>query len=186
MSDRSTSSRTPCRRRGSVAVVGVGNPLMGDDGVGIAVIRELARERLPSHVELFDAGTALLDILPEVEHCERVILVDCCRAGGKPGTLYKSPIRLDRCQTAPPGFSLHDLNVVDALQLHRIGGGKLNEVTLIGIEPEEVALRDGLSVAVRKCLPAIVAAVRRECEIPADNPPEKTTPAVSGRGRTVV
>ena len=80
----------------SVAVVGVGNPLMGDDGVGIAVIRELARQSLPAHVALFDAGTSLLDILPEVAHCERIILVDCCRAGGEPGTLCRTPMDLDR------------------------------------------------------------------------------------------
>jgi hydrogenase maturation protease len=170
----------------SVAVVGVGNPLMGDDGVGIAVIRELGKESLPSHVELFDAGTALLDILPEVAHCERIILVDCCRAGGEPGTLYRTPMQPDHWRTEPPGASLHELNVVHALQLHRIGGGKLNEVILIGIEPAEVALREGLSPAVRDRLPAIVAAVRRECEVPADGQAGEATPAVSGRARTVV
>jgi len=178
VSERSTSS--------SVAVIGVGNPLMGDDGVGIAVIRELGKENLPSHVELFDAGAALLDILAEVAHCARIILVDCCRAGGEPGTLYRTPMDPDHWRTAPPGASLHELNVVHALQLHRIGGGKLNEVILIGIEPEEVALREGLSPAVRKCLPAVVAAVLQECEVPADNLAGKARPRVSGFERTVV
>lgn len=186
MSERSTSSWNACRCRCSVAVVGVGNPLMGDDGVGIAVIQELAKEGLPSGVELFDAGTALLDILPEVAHCRRIILVDCCRTGAEPGTLCRTPMQPDEWQTAPPGASLHELNVVHALQLHRIGGGKLNEVILIGIEPESVALREGLSAAVRKRLPAILAAVRQECEVPADKPAEKTPPPISDRECAVV
>ncbi len=180
------SESTISPRAGSLAIVGVGNPLMGDDGVGIAVIRELGKESLPAGVELFDGGTSLLDVLPEVAHCRRIILVDCCRAGGEPGTLHRTPMRPGEWQTAPPGASLHELNVVHALQLHRLGGGKLNEVLLIGIEPESVALREGLSPAVQKCLPAILAAVRRECEISADKPAEETPPAVLGRTRTVV
>ncbi len=180
------SESTISRCRNSVAVVGVGNPLMGDDGVGIAVIQELAKESLPGGVELFDAGTTLLDLLPEVAHCRRIILVDCCRAGGEPGTLHRMPMQPDDWRTAPPGASLHELNVVHALQLHRIGGGQLNEVILIGIEPESVALREGLSPAVRKRLPAILAAVRQECEIPAERTAEETSPAISGRGRTVL
>jgi hydrogenase maturation protease len=152
-----------------VAVVGVGNPLMGDDGVGIAVIRELARENLPARVELFDAGAALLDVLPDAARCGRIVLVDCCRAGGEPGAIHRMPMRPDDWRTAPPGASLHELNVVHALQLYRLGGGKLNDVVLIGVEPASVELREGLSPAVQKRLPAIVAAVRREIEIPEDN-----------------
>ena len=149
----------------SIAVVGVGNLLMGDDGVGIAVIRELGKDAsLPGRVELFDAGTALLDVLPEVEHCGRIVLVDCCRAGGAPGSIYRTQMRPDRWRTDPPGESLHDLNVIHALQLHRIVTGKLNEVILIGVEPESVALREGLSPALRERLPEIVAAVRAELE----------------------
>ena len=63
------SESTISPRAGSLAIVGVGNPLMGDDGVGIAVIRELGKESLPAGVELFDGGTSLLDVLPEVAHC---------------------------------------------------------------------------------------------------------------------
>jgi len=159
---------------------------MGDDGVGIAVIRELAQAGLPAHIALFDAGTSLLDILPEVARFERIVLVDCCRAGSAPGTLHRTPMRPDDWQSAPPGASLHELNVVHALQLHRIGGGRLNEVILIGVEPAEVAFREGLSPAVQERLPAIVAAVRRECEIPADEPAAKAAPPVSGFERTVV
>jgi hydrogenase maturation protease len=169
-SARSSSSRpqSAVRNPPSVAVVGVGNLLMGDDGVGVAVIRELAREAPPpAHVELFDAGTALLDVLPEVAHCERVVLVDCCRAGGAPGSIYRTRLQLDQWQTQPPGESLHDLNVLHALQLHLIATEKMNEVVLIGVEPESVLLREGLSPALRERLPAIVAAVRAELEPPA-------------------
>ena len=172
MADLSTSLRNDfagaAPAGGAIAVVGVGNLLMGDDGVGIAVIRELGKEALPGHIALFDAGTALLDVLPEIEHCERIVLVDCCRAGGAPGSVYRTRMQLDQWQTEPLGESLHDLNVLHALQLHRIVTGKINEVVLIGVEPESVTLREGLSPALRERLPAIVAAVRAELEPPAN------------------
>jgi hydrogenase maturation protease len=152
---------------------------MGDDGVGIAVIRELCKENLPFQVEFFDAGTSLLDLLPEIEHCRRIILVDCCRAGGEPGTLYRTPMQPGQWQVEPLGASLHELDAAHALELHRLVGGKLNDVTLIGIEPAQVALREGLSPAVRERLPEIVAAVRRECKIPADWPADEAKPHVS-------
>jgi len=174
LSDLSTSLRNDCASAapagGAIAVVGVGNLLMGDDGVGIAVIRELGKDAaLSGHVELFDAGTALLDVLPEIEHCARIVLVDCCRAGGAPGSVYRTRMQLDQWQTEPLGESLHDLNVLHALQLHRIVTGKMNEVVLIGVEPESVVLREGLSPVLRERLPAIVAAVRAELEPPANS-----------------
>lgn len=156
--DEATTQSAP------VAVVGVGNMLMGDDGVGVAVIRELGKERLPRGVELYDAGTALSDVLALIAPRARVILVDSCRAGGTPGNVYRSRVGPDEWEAGPVGASLHEVDAVGALQLYQVAGGKLGEVVLIGVEPQEVALRDGLSPALQARLPAIVAAVREEIE----------------------
>ena len=152
---------------GTVAVIGVGNVLMGDDGIGVAAVEELRGESLPDNVELYDAGTGLLDVLPKIGRCERVILVDSCSAGGRPGTVYRSRLDPDDLEAAPLGDSLHDLDVVHALRVHRLVGGELGEIILIGIEPESITLRDGLFPAVRAALPAVVQAVRDELEPPA-------------------
>jgi len=151
----------------SVAVIGVGNLLMADDGVGVAVIEALKKEPLPPGAELFDAGTALHDVLALIHHRDRVILIDSCKAGGKPGSIYRSRLRLDEWENAPLGDSLHDTNVLDALQMHRLAGGRIGELILIGIEPEQVVLRQGLSPALRERLPEIVQAVRNELVTPS-------------------
>ena len=161
-------------RAGGIAVVGVGNLLMGDDGIGIAVIRELARAGLPDGVELVDAGTALLDVLPDLDHCDRVILVDCCRGGGAPGTLYKTRLRPDEWPAGDLHCSTHDLTVLHALQFHRAVGGRLGDLVLVGVEPETVAMQDRLSPALQARLPDVLAAVREEFEAPADPRPGGT------------
>lgn len=144
-----------------IAVIGIGNTLMGDDGVGVAVAA-LLDGSLPRNVDVYDAGTALQDMLSCVGRCERVILIDSCAAGGAPGTVYRSILHPDDWETAPLGDSLHDMDVVHALRMHRLAGGSLGEVALIGIEPGEVSLREGLSPALEARMPAILQAVRDE------------------------
>jgi len=153
-----------------VAIVGLGNPLMGDDGVGVAVVRMLQGQALPEGTDLYDAGTALLDVLPAAGSRAKMVIVDSCRAGGRPGTVYRTTLHPDEWETTPPCHSLHDLDAVHALRLHRLAGGRLGEVVLIGVEPAEVLPRNGLSPALRRRLPLIVRAVRQELQAPATRP----------------
>jgi len=150
----------------SVAVIGVGNILMADDGVGVAVIEALKKEPLPAGTELYDAGTALNDVLALIQRRDRVILVDSCKSGGQPGSIYRSHLRLDEWENTPLGDSLHDINLLDALQMHRLAGGQIGELILIGVEPKQVTLHMGLSPALRERLPEIVQAVRNELVTP--------------------
>lgn len=147
-----------------IAVVGIGNILMGDDGIGVAVIEALRQEELPAGVELYDAGTALSDMLSVIGSADRVIFVDSCRADGEPGSVYRSVCRPDDWASEPLGDSLHDIGVAHAVQMHRLAGGRLGEIVVIGIEPKEVALREGLSPALQSRLPDIVQAVRNEAQ----------------------
>jgi len=159
-------------RTQAAAVVGVGNILMADDGIGPAVIRALAVEDLPEGVGLYDAGTALMDVLPQVECCERLIIVDSCAAGGPPGAVYRWHLHETAWQAGPMGDSLHHLDVLQSLTLHLVAGGRLGEVTVIGVEPAEVLPREGLSLALQARLSRVVEAVRAELgshpEAPAD------------------
>lgn len=152
----------------SCVVIGVGNTLMADDGIGVAVVEALKKHALPEHVQLYDAGTALSDMLTMIPDCERMILIDACTGGDEPGAVYRSVLSSDDWETLPPGDSLHDMNVIHALQMHRLTGNQVGEVVLIGIEPQEVILRDALSPALRNKLPEIVETVRRELVTPSN------------------
>ena len=68
-----------------LAVIGVGNPLVADEGVGIAVIEELGKRDLPDSVELVDAGSAGMSLLHIIKDYDAVIIIDAADFGGEPG-----------------------------------------------------------------------------------------------------
>ena len=72
-----------------IAVVGVGNILMGDEGIGVKVVEELRKERLPEGVELFDGGTAFHVLVDDLIDFDKLIIVDAVLGGESPGTIYR-------------------------------------------------------------------------------------------------
>jgi len=125
----------------TVLIVGTGNELLGDEGLGIHVVRSLrARACLPAHVELIEAGTALLDFIPQMARHGRVILVDAIRAGGEPGTLYRLEVvagSVLQRETCLP-ISLHEWGIRETLWAAEMLGMMPERLTLLGAEPETV------------------------------------------------
>ena len=79
---------TDARRR--TLVIGLGNPLMGDDGIGLAALEQLGGSRqLPGGVELVDGGTWGMNLLPLIEDADRVVFLDAIDAGHSPGALIE-------------------------------------------------------------------------------------------------
>ena len=140
-----------------VVVVGLGNWLMGDDGVGIHAVRELAADPPPG-AAVIEAGTAVLDALPWIESAERVLAVDALAAGGAPGTVYAMDGRDARIAGRPA--SLHSLDLPTVLACFGRGDGP-REVRVVGVEPASVGYGTGLSAEVRGALPAVTREVRR-------------------------
>src|SRR4051794_41702496 len=70
-------------------VLGMGNLLLSDEGVGVHVARALATRALPEGVSVVEAGTAFLDVLPDIEKADRILLIDAMAGGGAPGSGYR-------------------------------------------------------------------------------------------------
>ncbi len=139
------------------AVVGVGNCLMQDDGVGVHVVRVLAERPLPDDVDVIDAGTDP-DTAFDVEGADRVIVIDAARGDRPPGTVYRFS---DGVSFEPPRRLCHDVGFLQTLRdASRIDGGP--EVVVIGVEPQTIAWGMELSPAVAACLPRIVDRVEEE------------------------
>lgn len=141
-----------------ILVIGLGSPLMGDDGAGLAALDRLRRLRLPALVELADGGTWGLNLLPAIESCDRLILVDAVRAGRLPGEL----VILERDQI--PRFlstklSPHQIDLREVLALAELRGTLPRDAVVIGIEPDRVELCTDLSPAVVTGLDRVVDAV---------------------------
>jgi hydrogenase maturation protease len=133
----------------NTAVIGVGNPLMGDDGVGLEALRRLeARWHLPPEVETVDGGTWGMNLLHVIEGADAVVLLDAIRAGESPGTV----VRLDRDQL-PRMFvhkiSPHQIDLQEVLALAELRGGLPERMVALGVEPERIELGVELSATVR-------------------------------------
>lgn len=121
-----------------VVVLGVGNLLLRDEGVGIHLIQKLKETEIGEGVELVDGGTSLLDFIPQAEDVSKLIIVDAIKLGGKPGTTYKICVDDSLLKGAKGITSLHQLGVVETLAIAQ-KMGKLPHTVIIGIEPKEIS-----------------------------------------------
>lgn len=140
-------------------VIGLGNPLMGDDGLGIVVARQLlSRTDLPDGVQVVDGGTWGLNLLPVIEDAERVLLVDAIDMAEAPGTLIRlSRERLPRYLATK--ISPHQVDLRDVLALAELRGTLPDDTTAIGLQPQIVALGTALSPLIAGRMEELMSAV---------------------------
>jgi hydrogenase maturation protease len=147
----SASARKRDRSPGQTLIVGVGNPLLGDEGIGCHVIERLSQMAMAADVSIVDCGCDLLNLASYIDEARRIIVIDAIRAGGKPGQIYRFDFdELDEMQTLGPGTessSVHQLRIVDALRLLKQAYRSLTccKITIIGIEPGALGLSTELS-----------------------------------------
>ena len=145
----------------NVAVLGVGNVLMKDDGIGVHVVRRLLDDGLPPNVVAIDSGTSL-DAAFSVDGSARVVVVDAARGGGPPGSVYR--VRLsDVRRRHGPLSTCHDIDLLSVLSLDLSGASP--KVTILGVEPSEIGWGLDLSPDLSKRLPEILDAVREEIQL---------------------
>jgi hydrogenase maturation protease len=147
----------------NILILGLGNILLKDEGVGVRVVEKIKDMALPPDVEVMDGGTMGLDLQYYIEGRKKVIVVDAVQAGDAPGTMYrftdnniadkKSLLR-----------SAHGFDFADALKLSEFFKKKPGEVVFIGIEPESLDEGMELTPTIEKRVPALIELVMRELE----------------------
>jgi hydrogenase maturation protease len=143
-----------------VVVIGVGNLLLRDEGIGIHVVQALQEMDLPPDVRIIDGGTSP-DLIACTRAGDKMIIVDAARAGGKPGTVYRF-LPGDLAGTDGTPASVHEIGVVENLSLMSLTGNQPGETVIIGIEPAEIGWGIQLSEGLRRRFPDIVRAVLKE------------------------
>jgi hydrogenase maturation protease len=148
---------------GKKVVLGIGNLLMKDDGIGVHAIRAL-EGRLPQDVELVDGGTAGCDLLPYMMGAEKIIIIDALQGGEPPGAVYR--LTPEDCgeQYLESTISLHDLGILVVLHDLALLEEKTPSVVIIGIEPKEISWGMELTSDVEKSLPKVLELVEREID----------------------
>jgi hydrogenase maturation protease len=117
-------------------VLGLGNVLMGDEGIGVHVVRTLEQQKLPEGVECLDGGTGGFILLEPLQSADRVILIDAAADGNAPGTVTRTTPRFSR--DYPPTLTAHDVGVKDLLDVFYMQGGDRDVVLYaITIDPHQ-------------------------------------------------
>jgi hydrogenase maturation protease len=147
-----------------VRVIGVGNLLLGDEGVGVHVIRLMEQTPSPPDVELVDGGTAGIGLLGFLEDTEAVIFIDAADIKDRPGTfrMFRTEEVRDLCQGRE--LSLHETGLLNVLALARVTGLWPREVIIFGVQPASLDPALELSPICRAALGELTARIREEID----------------------
>lgn len=138
-------------------VLGLGNTIMSDDGIGPRVIGQLQQlTTLPSDVTLLDGGTLGLDLLPYLEQVQRLIIIDAVETGEPAGACIRLqgeqvPIALET------KLSPHQMGMKDLLAVAQLIGQLPEEIILLGMQPQLLEMGTELSPPVAAALPLLTA-----------------------------
>jgi len=141
-----------------VVIIGVGNLLMSDEGVGVHAIKYLEQFGWPDNVELIDAGVPGASLLHMIEDRKLSIIIDCGDFRGEPGEiLVVDPKKLEK--PSEEMVSLHGMSLLGTLALAEQTGISIKEVRLICVQPKQVEMGDQLSDPLQSALSGIKEAV---------------------------
>jgi hydrogenase maturation protease len=141
-------------------IVGIGNMLCCDEGVGVQVIQQMEFMELPGHIELLDMGTSTMDLISHLEGVKKLIVIDAMKTGGTPGAIYKCKPE-DLMPKGEEPISLHEVGLLETLTTAKQMGMEIDTV-IIGVEPKVIDWGLELSEEVKKNIPAVIEAVLKE------------------------
>jgi hydrogenase maturation protease len=142
-------------------VIGIGNILMGDDGVGIHAIRYL-EGKLPEDVTLIEGGVYGLDLLTYMEGPDKVIFIDGIDAGDEPGAVFRfSPWQVGKSQDVPP-VSQHDLGLYELIGAAQLLDQCPEDIIVIAVQVKSMEVGMELSPQVEDALPYVYRLVMEE------------------------
>jgi hydrogenase maturation protease len=146
-----------------IVVLGLGNLIRSDDGIGVHAIRVLMKDpRVPNGVRLIEGGTAGLDLLPAIEDATHVLAIDAVNMGAATGTLKR--FDLSELGVLPGSPSVHQLGFADLMEALRWMNKASKRVVLLGVQPSETGWGYVLSPEIEATLPRLTQAALDELE----------------------
>ena len=142
-------------------VLGVGNLLLSDEGIGVHVVNKLMEMALPPEVEVTEGGIDGLGLMNVVVRADRLIVIDAVKGGGPPGSIYRFGI--EDLTTAPHVYkmSVHEIGILEVIRLSGLVG-QTPKTTVIGVEPKSLEMGMELSPEIQAKVPRIIELVLDE------------------------
>jgi hydrogenase maturation protease len=148
-----------------IIILGVGNILLSDEGVGVHVVNELMKMDLPPEVSVVEGGTDGFRLLNVITEADRLIVIDSVKGGAEPGSIYRFDI--NEVRNCPPGFmtSVHQIGILEVINLSELIGKKPH-TTVIGVEPKSFEMSLELSPEIKAKIPRIIELILDELKSP--------------------
>jgi hydrogenase maturation protease len=140
-----------------ILVLGIGNTLLTDEGVGIVAMRELeARLGERADMEFLDGGTLSFTLAVPISECDALLVIDAAELGGAPGTVRSfEGEEMDRFMGANRKSSVHEVGLLDLMSISLLTGHWPQQRALIGIQPAVVGWGEALTPQVAAVMPAV-------------------------------
>lgn len=150
-------------------VIGLGNPLMADEGIGVALIEELthlaAAGQLPcDDVEYYDGGCGGMYLLHIIADRKKVILIDCCLMGSEPGTIRRFTPEDVNSVKQMAHLSLHEVDILNVIEMAKQIGSCPEEIVIFGIEPVSITQQLHLNETIAEKIPDYIEAISKEIQ----------------------
>lgn len=149
----------------SVLVLGIGNSLLTDDGVGVRAIEQLRAEAPDAPLELVDGGTLNFTLLQYLEDARAVIVIDAADLKAAPGTVHLfEGDEMDRIVAGGRRNSVHEAGLADLMGIARLRDCLPERRALITVQPAHVGWGEALTPAVQRALPGVCEQARQLAE----------------------
>ncbi len=143
-----------------ISIIGIGNKLMHDEGVGIHAIEHLRELKWPENISILDGGTGGITLLHLLEDCDHAIIIDAAGFGGAPGDVKAFNLEDVNLGTDSAQVSLHGTSFAGIIALANSLGQKLPKITIVAIQPKEIKPSMELSSECQNALPKCIALIR--------------------------
>ena len=145
-------------------ILGLGNTIMGDEGIGVHVVREIEKRQLPARIECLDGGTGGFVLLEPLQLASHIVMIDATADGNPIGTVTRTTPRFSK--DYPPTLTAHDIGVKDLLDAFYMGGGDrsvvLYTITIDPLQKLSLELSDVCAQAAKEAVERICAELQIE------------------------
>lgn len=147
-----------------IVILGIGNELLSDEGIGVHTIKALQKMDVPPEIEIYEGGTDGFGLINIIVETDRLIVIDSIRGGSEPGTIYKFDI--EDAPSSPDLFktSVHQIGILEVINLSSLIG-KTPKTTVIGVEPESISTGMELSDKVKVKIPRVIQLIFEELNL---------------------
>ena len=159
-STKETSTAAKEAKQKRIVILGVGNLLLSDEGVGVHVANQLMEMDLPEGVEVYEGGTDGFRLMSVVTGADRLIVVDAVKGGGEPGSIYRFDV--NDAPSMPDSYktSVHQIGILEVIHFSEfVGKGKTPEATIIGVEPKSLDMAMELTPEIAAKVPRVIELV---------------------------